>query len=164
VVGSDRTERQYLAGLRDSLNNRAVDIQILRRPKSPVQVVAYASLQRADFDEAWCVVDVDQFDIAAATQAAGRAGVELVVSNPCFELWLLLHHEDHRAALTNCAAALTRLRQHLPHYDKARLDFADFAKTVTEAVARAKSLDATATNPLQNPSTSMWRLVEKIMG
>jgi hypothetical protein len=164
VLGSDRTERQYFAGLRDSLNNRAVDIQILGRPKSPVQVVEYASKQRGDFDEAWCVVDVDRFDIPAAIQAARRARVELVVSNPCFELWLLLHHEDHRAALTDCVATLRRLRRHLPRYDKARLDFADFAKTVPDAIARAKALDAAATGPLQNPSTSVWRLVEKIMG
>lgn len=164
VFNSECTEQQYFTGLRDYLNSRAVDIQILLKPRSPLEVVAYANKQKADFDEAWCVVDVDEFDIPTAAKAARGAGVELVVSNPCFELWLLLHHEDHRAALFGCATAEKQLRRYLPRYDKTRLVFADFAKTVTEAIARAKALEPSGTDHSRNPSTSVWRLVEKIIG
>lgn len=65
VCGSERTEPQYLIGLRDSLDNRAVDIQLARCPRSPAQVVAYAQrllATRSDFDEAWCVFDADGID------------------------------------------------------------------------------------------------------
>jgi hypothetical protein len=109
VCGSERTEPQYLTGLRNALDN-------------------------------------------------------LAVSNPCFELWLLLHHEDCRVSLPDCRATSARLRKHLPSFDKTRLDFANFAKKVPDAIDRAKALDPMATNHLQNPSTSVWRLVEKIMG
>jgi hypothetical protein len=57
-----------------------------------------------------------------------------------------------------------RLRRHLPGYDKADLVYADYATGLADAVARAKGLDGTGTQHLINPSTSAWRLVEKIMG
>jgi hypothetical protein len=163
VCGSECTEPQYLAGLRDSLDNRAVDIRIVKHPRSPAQVVAYTvKIMTADFDEAWCVFDVDKFDIAEAVRGAGASSVEVAVSNPCFELWLLLHHEDHRAPLVDYRAVVARLRRHVPAYDKAELDFADYAERVGDAVTRAKALDATGLSHLSNPSTSVWRLVEKI--
>jgi len=152
-------------GLRDSLANRAVDVQISKHPRSPAQVVGYARRlmagTRSDFDEAWCVVDVDDFDIDAAARSAARSNIQLAVSNPCFEFWLLLHHEECRAALPDYRTVVARLRRYLPAYDKADLDFADYADTVTTAVERAKALGG---DHLTNPSTSMWRLVEKIMG
>ncbi len=98
VCGSERTEPQYLAGLRDSLANR------------------------------------------------------------------LLHCEDCRAPLPDYRAAVVRLRRHVPAYDKAELTFADYAETVTQAIQRAKAIDATGTDHIRNPSTSVWRLAEKIMG
>jgi hypothetical protein len=165
VCGSECTEPQYLTGLRDFLNNRAVDVRIVKHPKSPAQVVTYAAkVATADFDEVWCVLDVDEFDIAAAVTTAGLVGIELAVSNPCFELWLLLHHEDCRIAMRDCRAVLARLRRHLPMYEKANVDFGDYAKTVSDAVTRAKSLDPTGADHTKNPSSSMWRLVEMIMG
>lgn len=165
VCGSERTEPQYLIGLRDFLDNRAVDVRIVRHPRSPAQVVAYAAkIATADFDEVWCVLDVDEFDIATAAARADKASIELAVSNPCFELWLLLHHEDYQNALRDCRAVLVRLRRHLPMYEKAKVDFGDYAKTVPNAVTRAKALDPTGSDHTKNPSSSMWRLVEKIMG
>lgn len=44
------------------------------------------------------------------------------------------------------------------------LDFGRFAGGVVEAVRRAKRLDATSVDWQKNPSTSVWRLVEQIVG
>lgn len=166
VCGAKRTESQYFTGLRDSLDSRAVDIVITHHAKAPGQVVTYARdyAQRStkDFDEVWCVVDVDEFELREAEADARRCGIELSVSNPCFEVWLLLHHVDCRAALARCAAARDRMKRHVPGYDKTKLDFACFAGGVTDAVARAKALEPTGANWAKNPSTSVWRLVEKM--
>lgn len=156
VCGSERTEPQYLTGLRDSRENRAVDLRIVKHPRSPEQVVAYAAKIATS--------DVDEFDLAAATAKASSALIELAVSNPCFELWLLLHLEDCRAAMPDCQAVTARLRKHLPAYDKTRVEFNDYAKNIDDALARAKVLERSGTDHTRNPSTSMWRLVEKIMG
>ncbi|PSL58061.1 RloB-like protein [Saccharothrix carnea] len=63
-------------------------------------------LGRENVADVWCVVDVDNFDVAAAVEEADSAKVNLAVRNPCSELWLLLHFADHRAHLADYRAAL----------------------------------------------------------
>ncbi|MDX2967809.1 RloB family protein [Kribbella solani] len=161
VIGSLRTEQDYLIGLRDSAGTRAVDIQLVRKAKSPTAVVAYAAnfVARApdDFDEVWCVYDVDEFEVEPASREAARHRFQLAVSDPCFELWLLLHHEDCAAFLNGYREVERRLRKHLPGYDKTRLDFADHADGVGDAIRRAEKLGDSG-----NPSTDMWRLATRI--
>jgi hypothetical protein len=67
-------------------------------------------------------------------------------------------HEDHRAHLSDCGAATTKLRQHIPNYTK-KVEFAMFAVGVKAAIERARALDRTG-----NPSTGVWRLVERVTG
>lgn len=164
VCAGERTEPAYFKGLRDFVASRAVDIKLVARPKAPVQMVEFAGTRGTGFDEVWCVFDVDNFDIATAVQVAGEFDVQLGVSNPCFELWLLLHLEDCRARLDGYKAVAAKLRKHFPAYDKAQLRFADFVTGLDEAVARARALDETGTKFEENPTTSVWRLVERITG
>lgn len=52
---------------------------------------------RTDRDQFWLVLDVDTWPVealGAVAQEAARAGYRLAVSNPCFELWLVLHETD----------------------------------------------------------------------
>jgi hypothetical protein len=47
------------------------------------------------FEAVWCVCDVDQHaTLAAAREMAAKEAVGMAVSNPCFELWCLLHFDD----------------------------------------------------------------------
>jgi hypothetical protein len=143
-----------------------VTLTIKAVAKSPEQLVAYAatlaSRTRDEFDELWCVADVDEFDLDRAVQAAEAGRVRLAVSNPCFEVWLLLHFEEGGPHVSGAAAAVRRLRRHLPAYEKAKLQFEDYAPGLRDAVDRARKLDdgsAVGTNP----SSGVWRLVERIV-
>jgi hypothetical protein len=96
VCDAVATEPDYLKGLVAHLANPAVTVRIKTKPCSPSQLVAYADGERAraqdDFDQVWCVFDVDDYpDIPAAVATARRLGIEVAVSHPCFELWLILH-------------------------------------------------------------------------
>jgi hypothetical protein len=166
--GAVGTEPDYFDSFRERRRQGAVTITIRKKGIDPVQLVraaaAYRDRAAADFDEVWCVVEVDQFDMDAAVAAARRRNVQLAVSNPCFELWLLLHHADCRAHCSGCAEVAKRLRRHVPTYDKARLDFADFVAGVDAAVKRARDLEPAGTDHQRNPSTSVWRLVQRIVG
>lgn len=166
VCGALCTEYQYLSQLRDHLNETAVDFTLARRAKAPDQLVDYAKDRarhlKRDFDELWCVVDTDDFDIGLAKRRAERESVELAVSNPCFELWLLLHHEDRAAPLRDYQETVYRLKRHVLAYDKSNLDLAEFIGGVREACDRARRLEKPG-EPNPNPSTGVWRLVEKIM-
>lgn len=45
-------------------------------------------------DEVWAVVDQDQHStLKDALALARREGVKVALSKPCFEVWLLLHHD-----------------------------------------------------------------------
>ncbi|WP_439660927.1 RloB family protein [Lentzea sp. HUAS TT2] len=158
VVCCGQTEQAYFDGLKRL--SKPVTVKPVVKVGSPAQLVRYAAKMRENdrggFDEYWCVVDVDDFDIGEAIVEAGATGISLAVSNPCFEVWLILHFVDCAAGLSSPKAAAEKLRRHLPGYTKGMLDFAVLAERVDKAVERAKSLGA------GNPSSDVWRLVEVV--
>jgi len=166
--GGLRTEPAYFDGLRRAVRSAGVTVKVRAEGLAPDALVraaaGYRDLRRGTFDDVWVIVDVDEFDVEAASVEAGRLHVRLAISNPCFELWLLLHHADCGSHCAGCADASRRLKKHVPLYDKAHLDFARFADGVQDAIKRAKQLDPTGEDWRHNPSSGVWRLVEQIVG
>jgi hypothetical protein len=170
VIGAERTETAYLKGLRDHLGRAAVAMKLVEKPCAPDQLVEHTidTFPCREFDEVWCVTDVDHFEreggkVTTALAKAEKAGIGVAVSNPCFELWLLLHHDDCSAHCVDCDAVQTKLKKYVPAYDKTRLRFRDFAGGVDQAMTRAKKLDPTGTDHRCNPSTGVWRLVAAVL-
>ena len=116
------------------------------------------------YDEVWCVFDVDEHQrLDEARGEAARGKIHLAVSNPCFELWLLLHFADQTAHLSG-KQARDRLRKHMPGYDK-RVRFDDVSAGYTDAVRRAQVLEVrheASGSPGANPSTGVHQLTERI--
>jgi hypothetical protein len=125
--------------------------------------------RRADdnlkYDEVWCVFDVDDHRlIVEAKEQAKANGVEVAISNPCFELWALLHFQDQRAHIERgkvqhlCATCM-------PGYEK-KLDYEALRPKYSDALKRAEDLekwhDSRGTVGA-NPSTLVHRLVQRIM-
>lgn len=165
LCGAEKTESAYFTGLRKLRQNPALSIKIKEKGVDPVKLVRYAAKirQEQEFDEVWCVVDVDNFDLKPAVGEARDLGIELVVSNPCFEYWLLLHHEHCTAHLKDYEATARRLKKHLPDYDKTKLRFADFAELIDQATKRARAGCPAGKSPHEsNPATGVWRLVEAV--
>ena len=157
VVCCGQTEQAYLDGLKRLF--RPVTVKPVVKVGSPAQLVRYAAKvrenDRGGFDEYWCVVDVDEFDIEEAVSEAASGGSHCCVQ-PCFEVWLILHFADCRAGISSPKAAAEKLRKHLPGYSKGVLDFTALAENVDRAVERAKALET------GNPSTDMWKPVEVV--
>lgn len=167
VCGAEATEPAYFEGLKRARRNPAVTIKIKAKRGDPEAVVKYAAGMRdraeGTHDEVWCVVDVDEFDLDKAVAAARRLRVNLAISNPCFEFWLLLHFEGCSAPLTCYGDVAKRLVKHVPEVSKSALRFSDYDHGVESAVLRAKKakVEPGAEHNL-NPSTGVWALVEKI--
>lgn len=118
-------------------------------------------------DEIWCVFDINSHpNVPEAVRLAETHGIGLAISNPCIELWFMLHFQDQTAylnrheaqsaaaALLGCGKVLTRAAMDLLYerYDDAR--------------DRAQRLDAKhdgdGSPPGSNPSSSVWSLIEAI--
>ena len=121
-----------------------------------------------DFDEIWCVFDIDQHpNIPTAIHNARQSGVEVAVSNPCIELWLVLHVENQTAYISrrNVQRRASELQltsgKGIP--DSAWNTLFDEFQTARQ---RAKTLDqrhaGNGSPPRSNPSTGIWRLVDRI--
>ena len=146
-----------------------VPLTIVRIARNKKNEAVAASKREGDvyirFDSVWYAFDIDEHpNVPEAKALAKRNGISLAISNPCFELWLLLHLREcpgmqHRHAIQ---AALKSL---VPDYDK-KIDFEVYRDGYDKAVKRAKSLARLAQDvgePGRNPSTNVHELTEKII-
>lgn len=100
MVTEGVTEQEYLERLRQRIRSRHVALDIKDGGGEPSRVLKECkkSLRSGDYDGAVIVVDVDQHATLDAVLTECRSsGISAIVTNPCFELWLLWHSEDQRA-------------------------------------------------------------------
>ncbi len=93
--------------------------------------------QLMPLDEKWVVVDTDrwQTNLVEASQLATQRGIQLAVSNPCWEVWLLQHLDAPPVPLpTACNECERSLRVLLGGYSK---QDAPAGLITSESVARA---------------------------
>lgn len=104
-------------------------------------------------DQRWMLLDTDHTtrgehlrSFTEAMRRARQSGIQVAISKPCFELWLLLHHVDQGAvlSLTNARKVEEALRTQLGTYDKRQLEEAHYPlHSVVQACQRAEALDLT---------------------
>ena len=121
-------------------------------------------------DTVWAMFDRDEhprFD-EAKNMAHGN-GIRLAISNPCFELWGILHYQEYDAPLDRheCQRKLGEL---CPSYSNKKGKIFDDSEVIEskyrDAVGRAEnSLTRRREegNPEGNPSTTVHRLTEHIL-
>ena len=181
VCEGEVTEPQYLRGFTNACQNPRVNIQIPSNHGTPKTLVGLAKKYKRDaesaaaqegddnvaFDSVWCVFDVDEHPLMLdAIQMARDNDIHLAISNPAFEIWLLLHFRDS-PGMKRRDQLRKLLKEHVVDYDK-HVDFAnDYAGGYDEAVKRSKGLKAIAANLNQghhecNPSTGVYVLTASI--
>jgi hypothetical protein len=91
---------------------------------------------------------------------AEQAHVHLIVSNPCFEVWYLLHG-GYSTRPYRCYDELRpRLREVIPDYDKADRVFQRLKARQEQALANARRLAQHCRETgADNPSTDVHELV-----
>jgi len=102
--------------------------------------------------ELWMLLDTDHYtrgshlqSFIAALSEARRQGVNVALSKPCFELWLLLHHvaESEIGSLWSAKDVEDALRAQLGQYNKTNLKAKDYPlASASDASIRAERLDA----------------------
>jgi hypothetical protein len=177
----ERTEPEYLNTLKLQPSVRdvaAVDLRVEtgQGGSVPRTLVAMATEARrramdedAEIDEFWCVFDVEwprnHPGLGEAIQQARTNGIKLAVSNPCFELWLILHFQDCAAWLDNTRAR--RIRRQLDGSGDKGLPAARYMPLIADAARRAAELEKRhqqdgTTFPHDNPSSGMHLLLASV--
>ncbi|MBN1461489.1 MAG: RloB domain-containing protein [Armatimonadetes bacterium] len=173
------TEREYFEYLRKEFRGTLVSIEISRKRGDPLGLVREAARLRREaasnarreqddnirFDSVWCVCDVDQHPrLEEAVRLARRSGVSMAVSNPCFELWPALHFDACGRFVTS-GDLKSILRTYMPKYDK-HIDLRKLDSRRAEATRRAVALERqhelAGRAAWSNPSTGVWKLVERL--
>lgn len=144
------------------VNHRSAPSQILRRLNRTLE-----EYELKDTDEAWIVVDKDQWSDAQLKElyewSREQTNYHLAVSNPQFEFWLLLHFENG-ARVTGSSACLRRLKNHWPDYNENRPDMSRLTAGIADAVRRGKQKDTPpCTDWPRNTGSTVYRLVEKLV-
>lgn len=188
------TERIYFKALANEYTNPRVHVHILERSEdeqnssSPEHVLKQLNDYKGHYelesdDELWLVVDRDRWTEAmlsrVATECAQNNFMHVALSNPCIELWLLLHlvdatlltseeeqlWMDNRRKSKNADPYLkVRLRQEMGSYHESSYDAKMLIEHVDVAIARAETLDK---NPAdrwpQTLGTRVYLLAESVM-
>lgn len=108
-------------------------------------------------DRTYLMYDLDVPTMLERLQKIPNA--TLLCSNPCFEIWLLLHYADLKTELTS-EECVNRLTSYIKMYKKGALSVTDkqyLIGNMTAAVDRAKKLIA-----YNSPSTTVYRLIEEL--
>ncbi|MBI3921325.1 MAG: RloB domain-containing protein [Armatimonadetes bacterium] len=138
VCEGEKTEPTYFEALRRELRLTPVEVEVSGEEcgSAPTSVVDYALKRKqerpqevrrgeahADFDEIWCVMDVERIsqnpNLLNALQKARDNQLAATLSNPCFEYWFLLHFEDTSKGFEDCTSLLRYIKKnYLPEYEK----------------------------------------------
>lgn len=165
------TERIYFKALAKEYANPRVHVHVLERSEdeknnsSPEHVLKQLNDYKTQYaleadDELWLVVDKDSWTDGMLSRVAAvcakDAAMNMALSNPYFELWLLLHLEDatsltpeeykmwleNRRKSKNADPYLkVRLRQKLGSYHESSYDAPALVVNVETAIERARRLD-----------------------
>jgi len=180
VCEGKNTEPQYINGLALYYRNTILEITIPPEQGDPKKLVELAKKNTEEaasnarrnkddnlkFDETWCVYDKDDHErFGDACRMARDNGFSLAISNPSFELLLLLHFREspgmqHRDKVKEVLA------KEVAGYDK-KIDFRIYADRLSAAGARAKRIHDAALRDgekeFDNPYTSMFCLVGSML-
>lgn len=117
----------------------------------------------------WCIFDRDEHPYISDTfSLAEKHGIHTAYTNPCIELWFLLHFQEQTASLhrhtaqriakryLNCDKSLT------PRSLSLLAEEERFSKAKKRALKLDVKHDGDKSPPASNPSSGVWKLMELI--
>ncbi|UCH94415.1 MAG: RloB domain-containing protein [Candidatus Aminicenantes bacterium] len=169
-----KTERFYFKEFRTRNNNIRIEVPNCSYT-DPLNLAQFAIKMKSTYDidlkrgdRIWCVFDVncnkDEM-IKNAKKEADKNKIEVILSNPCFELWYLLHFEFSTAYISTEQAVKKLEEKYIPNYQKNQFYFDQLKPHLSKAVENAQRLNRFHEGnqtPLfsteSNPSTQVFRL------
>ena len=161
-----KTEKSYFENLAIAYENKKTHVEVIDRLENqsdPQHILKQLNHFKSFYklrkdDELWLVIDVDRWRDAILADIARQCiqkVIKLAVSNPCFEIWMLLHHRGlddysideiqefrlNRKDGTNRTRLERELIKILNRYNKTDPHPDDFIPHVDVAIKRSRAID-----------------------
>jgi len=182
VCEGSKTEPIYFNSLRSNLRLAMVNVKIVGEGAAAITVVdraielreerkrlAKTSLTRTEYEIVYCVIDVEAPKAESLSRVVNKARgnkLEVVLSNPCFEYWYILHFRKTSAPFNTSQDAKSALRREHRAYCESDTTIFDvvYPKTA-DAIKHSKEVLKEQHNDAEdlsdcNPSTHVHRIVE----
>lgn len=176
--GNNKTESIYFSSFNQLQSSYRIQIARGNKtdPKGIVEdMIKTMTSERIDLefgDLAVCVFDTDfghykSSQIEAAKNLAGNHGIEILLSNPCFEVWFIEHFNYTTKHFNSNMDVIDELKRKVPNYTKT-MDMRCMLSSKTDAaIENCKKLeefhDSIGNSGMnRNPSSTVYKIVETI--
>lgn len=179
--GHNKTEKNYFRGFISKHKNLTLRMvpDASTDPKGMAESLAVfmdeEGFSSEDGDLAFCFIDHDcnqQKDdqILKAIEIARKHGFDVIVSNPCFEIWFVFHFSETPKNYSSSKEVLKDIEEYLPGYGKSDEDtYERTEERLHLAIENAKRLEKRC---LDNgyilyrhdfsPSSNVYKAIEKM--
>jgi RloB-like protein len=170
----EKSEVDYIDGLRELPHVKqdvALSVELSLDHGVPLTLVRLAVAQKRDMevDECWCIFDVEwpknHPNLKDAILLAKAHDIRLAISNPCFEVWLMLHYKDF--GKPSDTDEVERKSRALDGRQGKSIDASLYMPLRKAAAKRARMLDERherngTSFPHDNPSSGMYLFLETL--
>lgn len=170
------SEPDYVNGLKKLphiADDVSLNLELHPEHGVPLTLVQLAAERNKDeeVDECWCIFDVEwptnHPNLNASISLAQANGIGLAISNPCFEVWLILHHQDFNKF--SDSSAVVSISCALDGRTNKSIDASFYMPFRKEAARRARLLEARHKGdgtgfPHNNPSSGMHLFLRVLEG
>jgi len=177
VCEGSSTEPAYFTALIRELQLHAVRLHVMSPEESePINIVEFAITKKKKgiapgipYNKVWCVIDVEAPPHRTLDNAWEKAtkvnGLELILTNPFFEYWFLLHFEKITTPFNKDKDLHDILQKFHPSYKKTRIGFDILYPRTETAIRNSKEVLKEKYNDAAdlkacNPSTHVHKIVE----
>ncbi len=177
VCGGQKTECKYFSNYKQRKSGLRIET-LNCTENDPENLVNFALKQISKYDldlnsgdRVWCVFDLDRTkeETLEKIKKLAEDKVMLCLSNPCFELWYILHfgYFENNVSTKDLQ---NRLEEYINNYNKSEDYFQKLLPKRDEAIKNAKKLNQKhekakikLLSTKSNPSTQVFQLVEYIL-
>ena len=172
--GKNKTERKYFSHykVRECLyrveikDSEATDVMGMAKRAS--NLYKEYQMDIALGDQAFCLIDMDLREDKYNAYLKARQkypNITFIVSNPCFEIWLLYHFTENPRAESSSQAVKEQMKKYIPEYNESMDVYAqyDLKEKYMVAIKRSEKKNALyeekRTLVDRNPYTEVQKLI-----
>lgn len=181
IVEGTKTEYHYFCCLKRKYNKPSVKISVeTGKGKTDVGSLCKKAVNikndksssnfwDSDLDQIWVVADYESAEnkerIEYSIELCNKYGIYLIISNPCFEYWYLLHFADTNRPFFDANSVCSELSHYIKEYDKGINYFTLLYPLTDIAISRInkyKGIDQQHWSNFCNPSTNVDKVINDV--